>query len=146
MEETSKQHKFKDNAIAHRPKVTSYTNTYSFADKKLNLYNSLLRSSVTGDSFSKNIKESNASKSDTKHNSPSAVIPSFIPTSFDFCMNFDTFAGINEEFSIFNFPPYPLIGPPASTWPDVIFATRCPFTFRVGINEALKNELLDDWL
>ena len=84
MEEISKQHKFKDNAIAHSPKVTSYTNTYSFADKKLNLYNSRLRSSVTGDSFSKNTKESNANKRETKHNSPRAVIPSFMPTSLVF--------------------------------------------------------------
>ena len=114
MEEISKQHKFKDKAIAHSPKVTSYTNTYSFADKKLNLYNSLLRSSVTGDNFSKNTKESNANKRDTKHNSPRAVIPSFMPTSLDFCMNFDTFSGINDEFSIFNLPPYPLTGPAAT--------------------------------
>ena len=144
MEETSKQHKFKDNAKAHSPKVSSYTNTYCSADKKLNLYNSLLRSSVTGDSFSKNINESKANKSDTKHNSPSAVIPSFTPTSLDFCMNFDTFSGINEEFNIFNLPPYPLMGPAASPRPEVMFANRCPFTFRVGINEVLKNELLDD--
>lgn len=141
MEETSKQHKFKDSAIAHIPKVTSYTSTYSFADKKLNLYNSLLRSSVTGDSFSKNTKESSAKSSDTTHKSPSAVMPSFMPTSLDFCMNLETFSGTSEELSIFNLAPYPLVGPIDSPRPEVIFAIRWPLTFRVGINEALNNEL-----
>lgn len=67
--QTSRQHKFRDNANAQRASMTSYTIGYS----------SWLEVTVNGDILSKNIRERIASRRETRHSNPRLVSISLTP-------------------------------------------------------------------